>query len=123
MKTKIVTSILLIVSLSFWLVWDVVVATNAIKGDTISEITLATSYVATFIPSAWGIICGHLFWPAKEIEHKWLKIKILWGWGVLILVINVFQLIPGNMTTVPIFFLVNFIVGHFLWPQKVAPKS
>jgi len=121
--TKKITSILLIVTLSIWVVWDVFVATNNVKNDTISEITLAVSYLALFIPAAWGIIMGHLFWPSESIKYKWPKIWIMWGWGALVLVLSIFKAVPGNMTTVPIVFLVNFVIGHFLWPQKVAPKE
>lgn len=121
--TKKTTSIILIVTLAIWVIWDVFVATNAVKGDTISEITLAVSYLSLFIPSAWGIIMGHLFWPSKTIKYKWPRIYALWAWGAALLVLSIFKVFPGTMATVPIAFLVNFVIGHFLWPQKVAPKE
>lgn len=121
--TKKITSILLIVTLSIWVIWDVFVATNDVKNDTISEITLAVSYVALFIPAAWGVIMGHLFWPSKSIAYKWPRVWAMWGWGAFVLVMSILKVVPGNMTTVPIVFLLHFLIGHFLWPQKVAPKT
>lgn len=123
MKTKVVTSVILIVTLVLWTAWDVFVATNEAKGDTISEITLAVSYAALFIPATWGVIMGHLFWPSKTIKYKWARIYTMWGWGAFVLVMSIFKVIPGNMSTVPVVFLVHFVMGHFLWPQKVAPEK
>jgi len=103
--------------------WDVFVATNKTKGDTISEITLAVSYLTLLIPAAWGIIMGHLFWPMKNIAYKWERIYVMWGWGAVILGLSIFKVVPGTMVTVPIVFLLHFLLGHFLWPQKVVPKG
>ena len=121
MKTKIITSVILIATLALWLVWDIVVATNAPKGDTISEITLAVSYVAPVIPATWGVICGHLFWPMKTITHKWAKIYVMWGWGAFFTMLCVLGAVPGTMVSVPIIFLAHFVLGHYLWPQNVKP--
>ena len=122
MKTKMITSIILIITLAFWVIWDIYVAHNAVKGDTISEITLATSYIAPFIAAAWGVIMGHLFWPMKEITNKWQKMIALGIWGAILLTLTLFQIIPGNMATVPILFISHFVLGHFLWPQKIKPE-
>lgn len=47
--------------------WDVVVATNAVRGDTISEVTLAFArrypVASVGVGLALGIVLGHLFWP------------------------------------------------------------
>lgn len=123
MKTKIITIVLLIVTLTLWLVWDVFVATNEAKGDTISELTLYASYLAPFIPAAWGIICGHLFWPMKEITYKWPRIYVMWGYGSAFGAACIFGAVPGNMVSVPILFLSHFLIGHFMWPQKVRPPK
>jgi hypothetical protein len=123
MKTKIITSIILVVTLAIWLVWDVVVATNEPKGDTISEITLATSYLALFIPAAWGVIMGHLFWPSMSLKYKWPRIYVLWGWAVVLLVLSIFKVVPSTMYTIPIVFLIHFLMGHYLWPQKAQESN
>lgn len=46
--------------------WDVVVATNKEKGDTISEILLKASKGTPMVGVAWGILTGHLFWPQAK---------------------------------------------------------
>jgi hypothetical protein len=52
---------------AFLIVWDIKVATNKDRGDTISEITLAASRRGWWsLPVlAWvcGILMGHLWWP------------------------------------------------------------
>lgn len=46
--------------------WDVVVATNKEKGDTISEVLLKASKNTPLVGVAWGILTGHLFWPQDK---------------------------------------------------------
>lgn len=45
--------------------WDVVVAANDQKGDTVSEILFRSSRRVPLIAAAWGILTGHLFWPQR----------------------------------------------------------
>jgi hypothetical protein len=48
--------------------WDVHVATNAVRGDTISELILFWAHQHPTLPFAFGILMGHLFWP--QIERR-----------------------------------------------------
>jgi hypothetical protein len=65
--TKIITVTLMFACALALIVWDVVVATNKVSGDTISETTLgfAQRYpiAGMGIAFAFGIIVGHLVWP------------------------------------------------------------
>ena len=45
--------------------WDIVVAANKQRGDTISEILLRSSRRVPIVAAAWGILTGHLFWPQR----------------------------------------------------------
>lgn len=45
--------------------WDVVVAANKDKGDTISEILIKTARKHPVISFAWGFLSGHLFWAQR----------------------------------------------------------
>ena len=45
---------------------DIVAASNRDKGDTISEILLASGKKVPMIAVAWGILTGHLFWPQRK---------------------------------------------------------
>lgn len=66
-KTKKITLWLLAVVTVLLVAWDVHVATNSVKGDTISEAFLnANSRGLIF---ALGVICGHLAWP-QYIKRK-----------------------------------------------------
>ena len=51
--------------------YDVVVAYNPWRGDTISEVTLGAALRSLTIPAAWGIITGHLFWPGTKRPAVW----------------------------------------------------
>jgi len=46
--------------------WDIVVAANKQRGDTISEILLRSSRRVPIVAAAWGILTGHLFWPQRD---------------------------------------------------------
>ena len=43
--------------------WDIYVATNKQKGDTISEVVLGFARRHPVIPFALGVLMGHLLWP------------------------------------------------------------
>lgn len=45
--------------------WDIVVAANQQKGDTISEILNKAARNTPAVAVAWGILTGHLFWPQR----------------------------------------------------------
>lgn len=36
---------------------------SQVRGDTISEIVWTWSERSTLLPFAFGLLCGHLFWP------------------------------------------------------------
>ena len=43
-------------------VWDVWLATNAKKGDTISEVTTTFAHKHPMLPFALGVVIGHWLW-------------------------------------------------------------
>lgn len=60
--TKRITIAVLIIVTILLIVWDVYVATNSVRGDTISEVFLwASSHPV--LPFAFGVLAGHLCWP------------------------------------------------------------
>jgi hypothetical protein len=67
MTTKTWTLIFMAAILVAIIVYDTVMATNGIKGDTISEITLRYAIkhpISIFcFGMGFGILFGHLFWP------------------------------------------------------------
>lgn len=42
--------------------WDIYLALNKVKGDTISETTWRLVGRRAIIPFGAGVVCGHLFW-------------------------------------------------------------
>lgn len=64
-KSKKITIWLMLGAAATLIGWDVVVAANKEKGDTISEILIKTARKHPVISFAWGVLSGHLFWPQK----------------------------------------------------------
>jgi hypothetical protein len=95
--------------------YDVFVATNAAKGDTISELTLSWAWRFSTLPLAWGVVVGHLCWPAREVRHKWPKIWALWAIGIVCGVIDIID--PFDvMPAIPM--ALGVVIGRVLWPQQ-----
>lgn len=71
-----ITKVVMIVGVAAWILWDLVVATNRQKGDTISEITLAVSMLTPVLPFAVGFLAGHLFGAADWIRPAVAFVKL-----------------------------------------------
>jgi len=69
MSWRTITLFVMGISAAVLIGWDIVVATNNIQGDTISEITLdfvRNHPLSAFSVWFWlGVVCGHLFWPQR----------------------------------------------------------
>lgn len=69
---RIVTLIVMAVCAVTLIVWDILVASNRVSGDTISEVVLA--FVRQYPIAGFalfftlGVVVGHLLWP--QIIHK-----------------------------------------------------
>jgi len=61
-KAKKITVAVMVVSTTALIGWDVVVASNKERGDTISEILLHAARHVPIVAVAWGVLTGHLFW-------------------------------------------------------------
>lgn len=62
---KQITAGLIITTIAGLIGWDIVVASNKTKGDTISEILLRAAKKVPAVAMAWGVLSGHLFWPQR----------------------------------------------------------
>lgn len=115
-KLRNTTSALLLICLSVWLLWDIYVATNVSKNDTISEITRDLSHYIYMIPWALGGIMGHFFWNDHNEENlRPVRFKTWLGTCAAVLVVSPF--IPNLDYMNTVFFAVGFPVGAWLWPQ------
>lgn len=75
-----ITMFILLGVIAFLIVWDIYVATNKERGDTISEIFLAASVnrpiSGVVLGLACGILIGHLWWPQvvkQPVEHRTIE--------------------------------------------------
>lgn len=107
----------LLISGIIWLVYDIIMAANGKKGDTISEVTLFYSFKNSFIPFAVGYLAGHLFWPRKKEE---LNIFISIGLGIVLGIITFFINRLSGISFYPIIWMtVGIPLGHFIWWQEI----
>lgn len=51
--------------------FDIVLAVNATKGDTFSEIIRDFSYRLAAIPWGTGLVMGHWFWSGNRVRKRW----------------------------------------------------
>jgi hypothetical protein len=89
--------------------------------DTISGITLGWSEKVWAVPYAFGILSGHLFWPAlggPVLGGVW-SIPVLLG--TLLVVAGIGWKLRredvGWVVQGPILVVVGVLFGHLLWPQ------
>lgn len=90
-KTKMITGIIMIVSILIWIIWDFIVGFNGTKGDTISEIGLWVGRLAPVIAMAVGVIVAHIF-----VAPEALKPALVWIQGNLWLPL-IYGLIGGAL--------------------------
>jgi hypothetical protein len=106
---------ILAVALAGLIGWDLYVATNMVKGDTISEVVLGWSRKVWTLPLIVGIACGHLFWPLPRPRPIWVAIGVLAGCGIVAIVLDIVGH-PPVMPAIP--FAIGGTIGHFIWGQR-----
>ena len=117
------TTILLILCSLILLAWDVKVATNEVKDDTISELLRDVSWDVWLLPFMLMGVMGHLFWNRPGV-HKETKHALLIGSCLVIglrdIVWHVASLPPlpyANLACGA----VGFVLGARWWPQLRPP--
>jgi len=63
--TQTITKIVIIAVFLGVIIFDIVMYTNKVPGDTISEVIWMTIKTAPWIAFMAGFICGHLFWQSS----------------------------------------------------------
>jgi hypothetical protein len=64
LSRKVTIGILIATTLGL-VAWDVYVAVNGVRGDTISEILLEFAQKHPVLPFAIGVLCGHTLWGQR----------------------------------------------------------
>jgi hypothetical protein len=118
MKNKaIFTKVIMLVVFLIVVAIDVVLATNDIGGDTISEVTLFYSLRLALIPWCCGYLMGHLF-TTFEVNHDipaWGSIFI----GLISGIFFSFLTIRLQLHFMPIIWLILGIpAGSYFWAQR-----
>lgn len=113
------TTILLYLVGSALLIWDVIVATNDMQGDTISEIIRDVAYKIWFIPWGFGGIMGHFFWHKKSGGKSNLFAMVGSTTAVIGANVAAYHLQwTIEWWVVLVIFLAGMIGGHLWWAQR-----
>lgn len=119
-SNRTITIVLLVVAATVLLFWDVYVATNDVKDDTISEFLRDLSYDFWILPYLLMGVMGHLFWNRDEGSSRTFRPQVLVGSSVLVGlrdVVNAFVALPTHPYAPLVTGLIGFTVGAMFWPQ------
>jgi hypothetical protein len=112
-----ITLVVMVAATCVLIGWDIVVAVNDERGDTISEMMLAAASKHPSLAFSWGGITGHMFWP-RESPIFWRKPHTAFLLGGLAVAMLAFEFFV-TLKVLPIGpLLVGIALGHWLWPQK-----
>jgi len=131
-KLRKVTAILLAAFTLILVMWDVKVAYNDVKGDTISELLRDVSHAWYILPYLMGVVMGHLFWNRaadnmnEPKKHLLIFFGVIGGSSALVLLrdaVNFFVNLPGLNHANLVLVVVGFFMGAAFWPQTFPTKK
>lgn len=128
MNWRRVTKWILVLTAVVWAVYDFIPFFNPTRGDTISEVMLYYALRLFSLPFAFGVLCGHFFFPRDGVRPRPLPLVL----GVL-LVIGLDVLAYATESTVStalqhlqtypfIALVVGIPHGVLFWPQPKSDK-
>ena len=115
------TTKIVILSITLLLIiFDIIVATDAIERNTISQIFAAYANIYPIIPIAWGTLTGHFLFNRSFASYRKRpyynkRYIILSAIGVALVALTIFSLLP--QISASIYFCIGCIIGFELWPQ------
>jgi len=112
-----ITIAVIIMATTILVGWDIVVALNDVKHDTISRVLQAWAFEFPVIPFLWGILGGHWFWPRKTalIGPEYSFVFVM----VVVLIVLLLSPIIKNVLPMPIWCVLGFVIGHYFWPMNI----
>jgi len=120
-----ITKILLVVVAVTLIVYDFFPFFNPDRGDTISEVILYYSLHLFSLPLAFGVLCGHFFFPRDGVKPKPYVTLPIAAMSITIDVLthtyNV-EILEKAQTYPFIWFLVGIPVGALFWTQSKEDK-
>lgn len=120
-KLRKTTAALLVISAVGLLLWDIDVATNDVKDDTISELLRDISHRFWILPFMLMGVMGHLFWN-RSGRKKTFKPGLLIGASVLVGsrdLLNWAVELPTWPYANLVLGVLGFLAGALWWPQLV----
>lgn len=110
------------------LIWDIYVANNDVKNDTISEVVRDVSHEFWVIPFALMAVMGHLFWNTATSAERRARLRFktlmaLVGAVGLRDLVNLQVDLPTFFATPLVVGIVGFLLGAWLWPQHYGGKE
>ena len=110
---RLITAILCVVGLVFYIVWDIIIKVEPTKNDTISAIIRDAGRNFLLLPFALGVCIGHWFWGGGT-----LNVSLLAGSAIAVLILSIVLIakkikspVWAKMLTVAS----GMCVGHFFW--------
>jgi len=119
------TKIVILGILAIILGWDVIVANNPWRADSISEVTLWANLRSFTTPLFLGYVAGHLTWPGSKRNPVWVVFLFS---AILLAIALTFDILTwtnvvswswiGFVRSWPVItFLPAYVLGRFCWPQ------
>jgi hypothetical protein len=123
-KLRKITAILLAVFTVILLVWDIDVANNDVRDDTVSELLRDISYNWWTLPFVLMGIMGHLFWnrPGPNRGLQFWKLAIATALVAVRDLVNLAHPLSSSIYANLIVGVVGFFCGALWWPQ-LAPAE
>lgn len=117
------------------IIFDIFLATNSTKGDTISELVGFYSLKSLLLPAFAGILAGHFWWYNTYFDAPWWAVIGIFSMlGLLWLVMDIHMIliakeriiasgVLGFLRKYPIInFSIHVIIGHLLWGQSFIDR-
>ena len=119
--TKIVIAIVLVIIFG----WDVVVANNPWRADSISEVTIWAALRSLTVPMFLGYVSGHLTWPGTKRNPVWFVFMMAGIFLAIVLTLDIltwtkmatWQWLNFIRAWPPLIFLPAYVLGRVCWPQ------
>jgi hypothetical protein len=122
-QTVFYTTIIMVLVSAILVGWDLFVATNKVKGDTISEILQQIGQSHPFVPFAFGVLLGHFFWVGEPALVPWQQVAALLCSSFVCFLVD-FLYIRGFVDALCILYhqpiiisLFGILCGRIIWPQ------
>jgi hypothetical protein len=130
--TRLITIFILLGIVAGLISYDIYLASNNVRGDTISEIVAHYAKRSIFIPLALGILIGHFLWPSSWVVSGWITLSVLGVLGGTALGLDLYELFKGGIYDFTlrtfllirqypiIIFTASVFIGRLIWCQRLS---